>query len=148
MNGLVEQFKLFGIGEFPSIAPYVRRERELLLDQADRSQGHYRSDIIVEWTEPMLGIHVEVKVGDPHLEKTWAEAQHLQLTYGGTWHHFLIVLPEQRLEAERMKKANEPPNGVEPSVRVITWKDVVTFTMMVDPRIALTIFICSERRKL
>jgi hypothetical protein len=115
---------LFDIRELPAVPPQVRREQELLCDQADRSQGNYRSDIIVEWTEPMLRIQVEVKVGDPHLRKTWAEAQHLRSTHGGTWHHFLLVLPEQKREAERMKQAMEPPSGGLPTVTVITWEDV------------------------
>src|SRR5207248_2293600 len=55
--------RLFGIPELPAVAPRVSREQELLVDQADRSQGNYRSDIILQWPEPMLGIHVEVKVG-------------------------------------------------------------------------------------
>jgi hypothetical protein len=65
-----------------------------------------------------------VKVGDPHLEKTWAEAQHLRFTRGGRWYHFLLVLPGQKLEAEPMKEAMDPPKGAGPSVTVITWEDV------------------------
>jgi hypothetical protein len=65
-----------------------------------------------------------VKVGDPHFEKTWDEAQHLQTTYGGAWHHFLLVLPDQKSEAERIKELKESPPGRWPSVTVLTWKDV------------------------
>jgi hypothetical protein len=115
---------LFGIPELPVMAPLVRREQELLVNQADRSLGNYRSDIIVEWTKPMMSIHIEVKLGDPNLRKTWFEARHLQLTHGGSWHHFLLVLPNQKREAERMKEEMEPPEGKGPCVTVITWEHV------------------------
>jgi hypothetical protein len=116
--------RLFGIPELPGPAPEIHREEELLLDQADRSRGKYRSDIIIEWTELQLGIHLEVKLGDPHLEKTWAEARHLRLTHGGVWYHFLLVLPDQKREAGRIKEAKEAPAGTWPTVTVMTWEDV------------------------
>lgn len=116
--------EVFGRDELPAAVPNVHRESVLVVDQSDRSRGYYRSDIIIKWSGPQLAIHLEVKVGDPHLEKTWAEARHLRRIYGGVWHHFLLVLPNQKPEADRTKAAAEPPNGLGPNVTVITWEDV------------------------
>lgn len=115
---------LFKIRHLPTDAPEVHRERVLLVDQADRSRGNYRSDLIIEWTEPRFGIHIEVKVGDPQFAKTWDEAQKLRATHGGEWHHFLLVLPEQKREAERTKEAKERTTAAYPSVTVLTWEHV------------------------
>ena len=114
--------RLFGISDLPKSGRDVHREQELLIDHTDRSKGNYRSDILVQWSESQIGIHVEVKCGDSHLEKTWAEAQHLRLLHGGTWHHFLLVLPNQMREAMQLKEGLELTDGL--SVKVITWEDV------------------------
>jgi hypothetical protein len=97
---------LFGLRGLPASPPIVAREQPLI-DPSDRSQGNYRSDMILEWPERCQAIHVEIKVGDPHLAKTWDEAARLQSTHGGTWYHFLIVLPNQLESARRVKETNE-----------------------------------------
>jgi hypothetical protein len=114
--------RLFRISDLPKSARDVHREQELLIDDTDRSKGNYRSDILVQWSESLIGVHVEVKCGDSHLEKTWAEARHLRIVHGGTWHHFLLVLPKQKREAKQLKDQLDRKFGL--SVAVITWEDV------------------------
>lgn len=84
--------------------------------------GSMSSSCVVRMSRPFMSS--AFPAGDPGLDKTWAEAQHLRSTHGGEWHHFLLVLPNQRREAERMKKDMEPPKGTGPSITVITWEDV------------------------
>lgn len=105
----------------PSTSLTVSREEILPLDLVDPMKGHYRSDLLITWEGRPTSIHVEIKVGDTQLDKTWAEAAHLRRTHGGEWHHFLLVLPDGEHEALRRKKLLEPPSGDGPPVSVITW---------------------------
>ena len=99
--------------QLPSVAPQVHRERELLIDPADRAQGNYRSDIIVEWTEPMLGIHIEVKARASGFSKRPGLRRGIfrpRTEASGTT--FSSSCRSQKRDAHRMKGATEAPKGI------------------------------------
>lgn len=83
-------------------------------------ESSYRLDLIVEWA-PGKHTHIEVKVGDLNLAKTWDTAKAIELREGGAWSHFLLVPPDHEADAEQ---AAEQHNSERLRIEVVTWRQV------------------------
>lgn len=81
--------RFFGGGPSDSFA-IKRVHREVSSDEG------WRADIIVEWKDSSY-THVEVKVGDPNLDKTFDTAVDIQQRFHGQRRRgdFILLLPEQ-----------------------------------------------------
>ncbi|MCC7124346.1 MAG: hypothetical protein IT178_05825 [Acidobacteria bacterium] len=100
--------------EDPAGVRHVRRE-------VSCREG-WRADIIVEWTDASY-THIEVKVGDPHLDKTLATALAIEGRFRGHRRRgdFILILPDQGAGWER---ACRQCPGLGERARVLTWIDV------------------------
>jgi hypothetical protein len=90
-------------------------EREISHD------GH-RADLVVEWAGGRCA-HVEVKIGDDGLAKTFGTGRRMRLRYGRSveeWENFVLLLPSQ-IEDWAELESTEP---AEPPVEVLSWIDV------------------------
>jgi hypothetical protein len=125
---------LFDLGAAPAIgSPEISREVVVPEDLADLEKGFSRADILLRWDG--FGIHVEVKIGDPHLAKTWPAAAAIERFIGGSWRHFLLLLPDQRTDFDRVALGRS--NAGVPAVLPMTWEDVANAfrrAMLRDPR--------------
>lgn len=85
-------------------------------------QEGWRADIIIEWQDASY-THVEVKVGDPNLDKTLDTAVAIQNRFQGQRRRgdFILLLPEQRDDWEQ--RCQHSPNLGE-RISVLTWIDV------------------------
>lgn len=108
---------LFG-DEIPGEGPRVEREVVVPVAVSDAGAGHYRSDLLVLWDD--FGVHLEVKVGDSALDKTWNEARQVRATYGGTWRHFVLLLPSQIPDFGRVQHVMAGSTLVAP----LSWENV------------------------
>jgi hypothetical protein len=82
----------------------------------------YRADLLVRWTGGGV-THVEIKIGDPNLEKTFETADRLQEKYGHgcrRWIDFILLLPVQRSDWDSLVDRID----VNRHVGCITWQDV------------------------
>jgi hypothetical protein len=81
----------------------------------------WRADIIVEWKDSSY-THVEVKVGDPNLDKTLDTAAAIQQRFHGQRRRadFILLLPEQRDDWDQRCKLNPNLRG---RISVLTWID-------------------------
>jgi hypothetical protein len=108
---------LFGGAESASSA-YARPakvEREVIAEP-------YRADLVVQWIDGGVA-HIEIKIGDQSLEKTFATAKHLQEVYGreyARWADFILLLPIQKAEWDSLVDRID----VNRHVDCITWQDV------------------------
>jgi hypothetical protein len=80
-----------------------------------------RADIIVEWKDSSY-THVEVKVGDPNLDKTLDTARAIESRFHGRRRRgdFILLLPEQRDDWEQTCQQN--PN-LGRRISALTWID-------------------------
>lgn len=90
----------------------------------DREVIHreYRADVVAGWSDGSH-THVEVKVGDVHLDKTFATSRAMRSRYRQTednWENYILMLSAQVPDWNEVDRA-EPG---EPPVRVLTWADV------------------------
>jgi hypothetical protein len=75
----------------------------------DRETGHdgYRADLVIKWGNGNH-LHVEVKIGDPNLEKTYGTAQKMKEYYHGSWTswaNFILLLDSQVSQWIEIKNA-------------------------------------------
>lgn len=82
----------------------------------------YRADLVIEWRSGLYD-HVEVKVGDPHLEKTHATGAAMRSRFAvppSEWRDSILLLDDQlgAWAAAVSASTGEPP------VAVMTWVDV------------------------
>jgi hypothetical protein len=108
--------RLFGRdGQGRYKAPTVYRER---------GAGLGRADLVVRWHDGHRS-HIEVKIRDPNLTKTFKMCAWLQHHIGGAkWSHF-ILLPEKRFEEwEQLAKRPRRPHLRHIEVQLIGWRDV------------------------
>lgn len=86
------------------------------------SYGGYRADLIVEWTDGNLA-HVEIKVGDRNLAKTFSTARKMRSRFKKDkrhWRNFILILQEQIPAWEILD--HHVPN--EPDIKMLTWEDI------------------------
>jgi len=82
----------------------------------------YRADIIIRWKNNQFN-HLEVKIGDPHMAKTYATGRMLQKKYMVDplhWKDVILLLSEQISDWEIVLEADISNREVE----VVTWDDV------------------------
>ena len=91
------------------------------------SSGGYRSDIIILWRNKHAD-HLEVKIGDPDLEKTYGTSAAMRKRYGEmvtSWHDWILLLEGQiydwQLTSEKVS-SNDTYKDI--SIKPITWIDV------------------------
>jgi hypothetical protein len=81
-----------------------------------------RADLVIDWRDGSY-THVEVKVGDPHIEKTKDTAVKVARAArrGARGRDVLLVLPEQEVRWEALRRAS--PELTE-AIALLTWRDV------------------------
>ncbi|MBN2891888.1 MAG: hypothetical protein JXL97_08480 [Bacteroidales bacterium] len=96
----------------------------LSLPKVDRevTVQNFRADIIIKWQNNNF-THIEIKIGDKNLNKTFETSKVLQQKYkidDKKWNNFILLLNSQLndwLQVEDQSKINT-------IVKAITWKDV------------------------
>lgn len=86
------------------------------------SHEGFRADIIVEWQDEHFS-HIEVKIGDPNLSKTYKTSEALIDKYRvpvENWANFILLLSHQRVSWEQVSV----PNSQTTEIVVLTWSDV------------------------
>jgi len=82
----------------------------------------YRADLIIEWENENY-THIEVKIGDPNLKKTFPTSEVFQQKFKikkTKWTNFILLLSNQLPEWDYV---NENTNSIA-IVNAITWEDV------------------------
>lgn len=83
-------------------------------------QDQYRADLIVQWADEYF-YHIEVKVGDSNLFKTYATSQAMQSKFGQSsdrWTDYILLLSNQIPDWESMQ------NHKDRTIHMLTWEDV------------------------
>jgi hypothetical protein len=113
-------------GVFPSrlLQPVHGTEVGYARPSVDREVSHdgHRADLVVRWVGGRC-THIEVKIGDDDLGKTFGTGRKMRLRYGKTvesWENFVLLLPSQSHDWEELE-STEPG---EPPVEALTWVDV------------------------
>jgi hypothetical protein len=105
---------LFGEIERESVGSYAQPavHREVSFDG-------YRADLVIEWSDASY-THVEVKIGDPHLAKTWGTAERIETHFAHLRYRSdaVLLLPTQ-LNAWNVQQIKMGKR-----VRSLTWIDV------------------------
>jgi len=101
-----------------------REASDFARPKVEREVSHegYRADLIVHWQIGLL-THVEVKVGDQALEKTFGTAEKMMAKYGSAterWTHFVLLLSPQ--VASWTEVADVSMSEI--TVEVVTWDEV------------------------
>lgn len=111
-SGVVAE-ELFGLS-LDAPAPHtIERERIV---------GSHRADLVLSWPDDHV-THIEVKIGDQHLRKTYQTAQLLRDEYeadASRWQD-IILLPKEMVSLWK-GEVQHAPAGV--SVSVLTWDEV------------------------
>ena len=97
------------------IFPTIKLEKEDYLRD-------YRADIIIKWKNNHYS-HIEVKVGDKNLKKTFQTSKQLQETYkipDNKWTNFIILLPTQLISWDT--ETENDKTGI--IVKPITWDKI------------------------
>lgn len=84
--------------------------------------GEFRADLIIKWSSGRHA-HIEVKVGDENLHKTFETSRVMRIAYGQpleNWSNFILLLSHQLPDWHEIQHddAGEPP------VAALTWIDV------------------------
>lgn len=110
---------LFGDSMMRSAYTRPRVEREKMVDE-------YRADIIVRWSNNTFA-HVEVKIGDRDLSKTFPTSKAMMDNQPQAgWANYILLLSWQIPEWEEVKEKAAQDEQGEPPVKVLTltWEDV------------------------
>jgi hypothetical protein len=105
---------LFGTAERRAQEHYVPESVEREYAVEDR-----RADLVFRWADGRY-THVEVKVGDPHLEKTPDTCDKVRRDLGCEGTDFVLILPEQE-NAWRDLRESTPACA---KIHMLTWRDV------------------------
>jgi len=92
----------------PCANPVVHREE---------SSEDRRADIVIQWRNGEH-CHIEVKVGDLALEKTYDTASKLQQKHDTHWTHYILLPREDEWQWRALETTHEV------TVHVLTWDDV------------------------
>ncbi len=102
----------------------VSPDNYVLPQAVDRevSHGEYRADLIIKWTNGRHA-HLEVKVGDENLQKTFETSRVMRIAHGQSlenWSNYILLLSHQLPDWHDLQH-----DGLEePPVAVLTWIDV------------------------
>ena len=102
----------------------VSPDNYVLPQAVDRevSHGEYRADLIIKWSSGRHA-HLEVKVGDEHLQKTFETSRVMRIAHGQSlenWSNYILLLSHQLPDWHEIQ--HDDPG--EPPVAVLTWIDV------------------------
>lgn len=108
---------LFGApgGDSAAYARPAKVEREVIVEP-------FRADLVIRWSGSDA-THVEVKIGDQSLEKTFSTARRLRETFGRhvrRWTDFILLLPAQTADWESVVDRA----SADVQVHCVTWQDV------------------------
>jgi len=82
----------------------------------------YRADMIIKWDDQSF-THIEVKIGDHHLKKTFPTSETFRTQLQATkdnWLNYILLLDEQLYDWECTLEVSDPEIRIE----AITWTDV------------------------
>ena len=82
----------------------------------------YRADMIIKWDDQNF-THIEVKIGDHHLKKTFPTSETFRTQFQATkdnWLNYILLLDEQLYDWECALEVSDPEIRIE----AITWTDV------------------------
>lgn len=108
---------LFGTGD-SAPAAYANPSR---VEREVSHQG-YRADLIVRWSNGEMA-HIEVKVGDESLSKTFGTGAAMRAKYSqdkSAWHNYVLLLSDQLPTWNVLV----PVDTEEPEFRALVWEDV------------------------
>ena len=91
----------------------------LISDREILYSGH-RADIVIQWKNKTF-THVEVKIGDENLSKTYGTAQRMRLFYKAPenkWFDYILLLDNQVYDWLSVIQENEHP------IQYITWNNL------------------------
>lgn len=86
------------------------------------SHINYRADLIIEWKTDLY-THLEIKVGDRNLKKTFATSDEFRNKYRadvGQWENYILLLSSQMDDWEKVSSKNKS----ETVINSITWEEV------------------------
>jgi len=82
--------------------------------------GNYRADIVINWRDNVYS-HIEVKIGDENLLKTYATCLKLEEKFPNTkWTHYILLLSSQLSAWGDINQSNSGHLEITP----LTWEDV------------------------
>lgn len=104
-------FKLSGFAQSDYVSP-----RKCIREDPT---GGYRADIVITWRDNS-GTHVEVKIGDPNLFKTFDTAKKMRAKHQKcqNWSDFILLMRWQMPDWLYMGKGSDSP------IRALTWEDI------------------------
>ncbi|MFC1671292.1 hypothetical protein ACFL20_12945 [Spirochaetota bacterium] len=89
--------------------------------------GGYRSDIVILWRNKHAD-HMEVKVGDPGMEKTYGTSVAMRKKYGKhikAWSDWILILDRQQEDWDNIvEKVKGSKKYTDIDIQSITWIDV------------------------
>ena len=91
----------------------------LISDREVSSEGH-RADIVLQWKNLQFS-HIEVKIGDEHLGKTYGTATRMRKFYNAqkkNWNDYILLLESQLPDWESLSETKKY------YIHSITWDDV------------------------
>lgn len=114
---------------FPALlflATDATESKRLSIDWVEREVGYdgVRADIIARWSNGTYA-HIEVKVGDQNLTKTFVTSERLRAKYSvprAHWHNYIILLPEQQNEWQVVQENVSTTTVVVP----VCWSEIST----------------------
>jgi len=104
--------------QIDNITSYSKPVRVLREDMCRQ----YRADLIIEWQKQKF-THIEVKIGDMHLVKTFPASEVFQEKYqvkNENWTNYILLLSEQVPEWENI--ATNITSDIQ--IKAITWEEV------------------------
>ena len=104
--------------------PQLRVSDYALPKKVEREVSHrnFRADIIVQWQNNYFS-HIEIKVGDEHLRKTYETSKNLREKYrvsNEKWTNFILLLPRQLMAWKNVQITNDAIS----EIKSLTWGDV------------------------
>ena len=92
--------------------------------RVEREVSHlgYRADLIIQWLDNHYS-HIEIKIGDPNLQKTYATGKAMRNRYHQPitrWSNYILLLSNQISDWNDLthQETDEPP------ITVLTWDEV------------------------
>ena len=90
--------------------------------EVTNKSGKYRADMIMKWQNESY-THIEVKIGDAHLKKTYPTSEVFRKQFGiveSNWNNFILLLDEQLQDWDNVVAYSDYKIEILP----ITWTDV------------------------
>jgi len=99
------------------------------VEREDMTEDRYRADIVILWRNKHA-THLEVKVGDPHLEKTFDTSYALRKKYHNipskNWSDYVLILEEQKYDWDQVVYSKQQYFS-DLDIICVSWSDVSIF---------------------